>query len=388
MISLPQSQLYKALRFAGAVVERRNTIPILGMVKAVANGALTLTGTDLDIFASATLAYEGDAGEFLMPEPGKLASAIKSAGGETITFAKRKKELRFETGELRADMSCSQVADDFPAIGRIAETLLTATVGSDFIRALNRVRPAISTEKTRHYLNGVSLTKTGDWQYRLCATDGHRLFLADIALPDATGELPNNIIIPRRALDRFTAAFAKASEGVNFTIGGALRSNAKDNSLAPSVSPSRAGFAGEIDGIKCELVTKLIDGTYPDVSRVIPGEQRHAVRCQRADMIKAIKSLTPLSSERTRAVRLAATKGTITVELHSPDVGKSRFPIPAEHALPKGFQVGFNGAYLLDALHAYSGEEIVIGIDDQASPATITDPTDTAFKVVLMPMRV
>lgn len=387
MISLPQSQLHKALRFAGSVVGRRNTIPVLGTVKAVANGALTLTGTDLDMFASATLPYEGEAGEFLLPEPGKLATAIKTAGGETITFDKREKELRVETGELSADMSSTHHPDDFPAIDRIAETLLTATVGADFIRALNRVRPAISTEKTRYYLNGVSLTKLGDWQYRLCATDGHRLFLADIALPDAAGDLPDNIIIPRRAIDRFTAAFAKASDGARFTIGGAVRSNAKDSTLAPSVSPSRAAFIGEIEGIKCELVTKLIDGTYPDVSRVIPGEQQYAVRCRRADMVKAIKSLTPLSGERTRAVRLAATKGTITVELHSPDIGKSRFPIAAEHALPKDFQVGFNREYLLDALNAYSGEEVVIGLDDPAAPATVTDPSDTAFKVVLMPMR-
>lgn len=387
MIIVAQKDFQKAVRLAGSIIERRNTIPVLGTMKAVANGKLTLTGTDLDMFASATLAYNGDEAELLIPEPAKVATATKKAGGDTITLSQAEKRLTVAAGELSADLVCSQVADDFPTIDRVADQSFTATVGSGFFAALNRVRAAISTEETRYYLNGVFIRKIGDWTYRLDATDGHRLFMAEVQLPDAFGELDGSIL-PRRFVTKAIDAFAKCEEGVRFTLGAAAKSNRKDATLSPANTATRCAVTGNVGDIGFDLVSKLIDGTYPDVSRVIPSHPAHTISFKRVELIRAIEALTPLSSERTRAVRLIPTADKLAVELHSPDIGQSRFEIAAQSNSPKDFTLGLNGQYLLEALHALAGDEVEIRHDDPAAPLTITDPTDTAFKVVQMPMRV
>lgn len=387
MIALSEKQFHKAATFASSVIGRRNTIPVLTMLKVTANGSLALEGTDLDMHARAVMPYDGDETEFLLNEPRKVLSAIKRAGAETVSFAKGE-SLEMEAGELTANFGWTIPAEDFPSDNGIAEETLGATVGADFFAMLHRVRPAISKEETRYYLNGIFIRKVADWLYRLVATDGHRLFMADVPLPDATGELGDGVIIPRRAIERALSAFSKAADGVRFSVGRSALSNQKDKTLSPGGAASRAGFSAEIGGIKMALTTKLIDGTYPDYARVIPTECTFTIRLNRAALIKAVKSLTPLATDKTRAIRIAAEKGRVLIELHSPDIGKSRFPVAAEHKAPKEFYFGLNARYLLEALNALTGEEVEFGLTDASAPLTITDPADTAFKIVQMPMRI
>lgn len=388
MITVQHDQFRKAALFASSVVERRNTIPVLSTVKMTANGSLTLEGTDLDSYASASLPYDGDEGEFLLPEPAKVLKALKAAGGEVVTLSQADKRLHVEAGELTADLASSMHPEDFPPSDTVAEEAFGADVGADFFRALERVRPAISTEETRYYLNGIYFHKVGDWLYRAVATDGHRLFLADIPMPGATGELTEGVIIPRRVVERAIAGFGKAENGTRFAVGVAQQTNRKDPSLAPVTRASRAGFAGKVGGLDLSLTTKLIDGTYPDVSRVIPAEHPFTIRVNKAALTKALKSIVPLSTDKTRAIKLAASPGLITMTLTSPDVGTSHFPVAAEHQAPADFEIGLNARYLVEAIGALTGEEVDIGLTDPGAPMTITDPADLTFKIVQMPMRV
>jgi DNA polymerase-3 subunit beta len=387
MITVDQRQFGRAVKFASSVVGKRSTIPVLTTVKASANGALHLDGTDLDTYARASLPYDGDEAEFLIQSPSQVAAAVKKAGAETVSFDRRDKELRVEAGELVADLSHTMHADDFPTMELIAEETFGALVDASLFRLLERVRPAISTEETRYYLNGIYVHAIGDGAYRFVATDGHRLFVADAALPGASGEIAEGVIIPRRAIEKVIGQFAKA-ESARFVLGRTVKSNQPDKTLAPSAHPSRAGFTAEIDGVRFELATKLIDGTFPDYTRVVPAEHKFAMRMARADLLKAIKTITPLSSDKTRALRLTALRDGLTLELQSPDFGKSRFPVAAEHDAPADFYIGLNAAYLLDAANAFTGETIEFGLDDPGAPVTITDPDDGGFKVVQMPIRV
>jgi len=388
MITVDHIQFRKAALFAASVVERRNTIPVLSTLKVTANGSLTLVGTDLDSYASASLSYDGDEGEFLLPEPTKVAKALKGAGGEVVTLSQIDKKLRVEAGELTADLASFQSPDDFPAVDAVAEEAFGAVVGTDFFRALDRVRPAISTEETRYYLNGVFFHKVGDWLYRAVATDGHRLFIADVPMPGSSGDLAEGVIIPRRAVERAIAAFGKAENGVRFAVGGAQKTNRKDTTLAPTTWNSRVGFAAAVGSLDLSLTTKLIDGTYPDIARVIPSGHPITIRVNRAALRKALKSITPLSTDKTRAIKLVATPGQITLTLNSPDVGTSHFPVAAEHQAPTGFMIGLNARYLGDAISSLTGENVDLGLTDSAAPMTISDPADLTFKVVQMPMRV
>lgn len=387
MITVDRRQFSRAIKLASQVVEKRHTIPVLTAVKMTANGKLSIEGTDLDTFARAEIEYDGDEGEIMLSDPRSVISAINVAGGETVEFGRNEKRVTVKAGKLDASL-ISQHPDDYPGNERIAEQTFGCTIGASEMAQIRRVMAAISTEETRYYLNGVNVKKLADWTYRFAATDGHRLMVVDIPLPDAAGDLPEQFIIPRRFLNAALNSFAKPKDGIAFRVGLTANSNQRDKTLAIETSKfPRICFSGEVAGTQFEIVGKLIDGTYPDYTRVIPSETTYLARCKRADLIKAINTLTPLSTSKTRAVKLTFADGSVRLELNSPDVGDSSFVLPAEHNLPKDFMVGFNGQYLLDNLAALEGEEVDLGLTDPAAPATVTDPADTAFKSVLMPMR-
>lgn len=388
MITVDRRQFSRAIKLASAVVEKRQTIPILAGLKLTANGSLTIEGSDLDNFMRVEMPYEGDAAEMHLPEPRGVASAINAAGSKTVEIGLgEESRMSIKSGEFYAELR-SLPADDHPATERVVEQLFGSTIGAAELAQIRRVMAAISTEETRYYLNGVNVKKVGDWTYRFAATDGHRLMMVDIPMPDATGDLPDEIIIPRRFLNVALASFGKPGDGLAFKIGRCAKSNKRDKSLVntPQGKP-RVSLSGETGGSKLEITGKLIDGTYPDYSRVIPAESAHFARFQRADLAQAINALTPLSTEKTRAVRLSFPKGKMRCELHSPVHGKSGFVLAAEHDLPKDFVLGVNGQYMLDMCAALAGDEMQFGLNDAVSPITITDPADTAFKAVQMPMR-
>ncbi len=255
-----------------------------------------------------------------------------------------------------------------------------------------RIVPAISTEETRYYLNGINVRKLADWTYRFAATDGHRLMMVDVPLPDAEGELPESFILPRRFVTIALSSFAKVEEGRAWRVGYSAPSNEAPKTLEPERRGlPRVSLAGEASGLRLELGSKLIDGTYPDYQRIIPGELRHVVRCDAAALAKAVHSLQPLAREKTRAVKLTFGERRLRLRLYSPDIGESTFEVPAEYQMPEDASIGLNARYLLDILSSLKGQEVEIacgGYAVGAEPLVITDPADTAFKAVLMPMRV
>lgn len=391
MITVDRKQFARAIKLASAVVEKRSTIPALTGVKLTANGSLAIEGTDLDNDMRVEMPYEGEAGELFLANPRDVASAINAAGGEQVELSdgsdEKKNRTKVKVGKLDAEL-IGQHPDDHPGAERIVEEIFGTTIGEAELAQIRRVMAAISTEKTRYYLNGVNVKKLADWTYRFCATDGYRLMIVDVPLPDAKGDLPEQFIIPRRFLQVVLNAYGKPKDGLSFKVGYSAKSNKRDKSLVNSTRAPRVLVAGEVSGNRLDVTGKIIDGTFPDVGRVIPGEQKHFARFKIAELAKAIQALTPLSTERTRAIRMTFPKGKVRCELHSPDRGESGFNFPAEHDLPKDFMIGMNARYLLDFAKSLTGEEMQLGIDDPGAPVKVTDPADTAFLGVQMPIRV
>ncbi len=397
-ITIDRRDFNKAVKFASQPLERRNVIPVLGTVRVRANGSLTFEGSDLDFTARAELPYSGKAREFLLHEPGRLLKAINHSGAPSVCFSETAAKgegagkLHVTAGQLTADMPQNIPADDHPGAPPLAETAFSCTIGSEFFEQLARVRSAISTEETRYYLNGVFVHKIGDWLYRMVATDGHRLMVADVPLPDAAGDLPGNTILPRRFVDAVTASFGKAAEGIHWAIGRTMASNTPPNTLDPPISGAlKACMTSNTAPMKLAFTGQLIDGTFPDYSRVVPTSWDFTLRIKRAELTRAVHALTQFASERVRAVRLVPCGDSgdqLRVELHSVELGKSSFTIDAEHRAPADYMIGFNGQYLLDSLAALKGDEVEMRMGDRAAPVTILDPADTAFFNVLMPMRI
>lgn len=398
MITVDRKTFSRAIDFAAKSIGRRSKIPVLTMMKVTANGALTLEGTDLDYHTRVEMPYDGDEGEFMLPEPRRVRSAINVAGGQTVSITARDAEndrrglrLAVSAGQFDGDLISSISADDFPTCAGVHYEDFTADLGAAELKQLARIVPAISSEDTRYYLNGVCVKKVGDWLYQFCATDGHRMMIVDIPLPNATGEIPDGTIIPHGWLNIALASFTKAKEGSKLVYGRSQVKNHSEGTQLPVDTPGgpRIAIGALMDGMQFTLTGKLIDGTYPDYTRVIPAEIGFAARMKRADLAQAVNALTPMSGERTRAIKLSLSRpGEAMVTLNSPETGDHRFTLPCEHGAPADFFIGFNAQYLLDAIGSLTGDEIELGLTDAASPVMVTDPADTAFRAVQMPMRV
>lgn len=390
MIHVDRKLFTRALKAVQPAVERRSTVPILTNLCVVANGSLALEATDLDTWLRAELPYEGEHGEMLLPAPHILGAALAQAGGDTLALEKAEKGTRLLAGPLALDLRAPP-ADDFPQAGWMPRASFSATWGADVLAQLARVLPAVSTEETRYYLNGIYFHQIAEWEYRAVATDGHRLLMATVMLPDATGELPANFIIPRRFVQQAIGLFGKTKEPVTMRVGPLAPANTRGQTLdLDSVQGmTMLQLTGVANDLSLVAASKLIDGTYPDYRRVIPqGEAKLWIEAERAALLRALACLLPLGGGRIRVVKLTGVTGEIVLSCDDPELGKAQTAVPCGHNLSADFSIGFNSRYLTSMLHALRGETVRLETNDQHGPVRVTDPADTGLLCILMPMRV
>ena len=398
-ITVDRGDFSRALGIASSVVNKRDCATILGTVKVEANGALRLAATNLDTNAIVEIGYRGKPlTAFALKHPHQIAKALRHLGDDRLVLHEpvandkgSSKKLQISSGQFDSHLS-TMPADDFPIPNAIGHEEFGVDLGASAIAALARIMPAISTEEVRYYLNGVCAERISEWMYRFVATDGHRLMMVDVPLPGAVGIIPDRTIIPRGFMKVVMKHFSRTKDPVRLTYGRCLMANKPDVDLAPHpTGMPLIAMAGKVGPASLTLSSKLIDGTYPDYNRAFPKILAHTLRLQKADLIKAVQGLSPLRSANVRALRLEAVEGGVRISLHSHNLGDASFVIPAEHGLPhETMIVAFNGNYLLDCLRALTGEEVQFDMtaDHCSDPATIHDPADTAFRCVLMPMRV
>lgn len=403
----------KALEIAADVIERRNTIPILGSAKVehrAENDRLIVTGTDLDMIVQASAPYRGAAfSPFTVAGPKAMARLFR-AGGDDLELDDQGNRIRIVSGPMTGSLN-TLPADDFPILGYSTEGMFQTSLGAEQLDMILRVAGAVSTEETRYYLNGVYLHHVQDWTWKAVATDGHRLYVGTLELPDWSGkgigrhsgrdgDEPGGVIIPRRFLNLLRLHRPRmnlAAEIQSFAgRAGPPPNDVKD--LAPETAKyvgaaCRFGLRFFNGDTEIQMVTKLIDGTFPDYTRVIPHEQEGDKRIlfKAADMRRAIDAITAGASERTRAVKLTFDpKGKCAVSCKWVDLGfEGKIEIPATVRDQKEpFEVGYNSSYLRQICDVAGGEDLSITLHDHASPGVLASPGSTDFLTVLMPMRV
>ncbi len=393
MLEIDRKQFSRALDLAASVVETRATIPVLTSLKATANGRFRIEATDLDTSVAVEVDYTGDHGSFCIPEPRRLRTAINAVGGAAVLLAPAGEDpenpmLSVDAGGLRCALN-THPADHHPGVSGVDREDFLADIGQAELAQIKRITPAISVEETRYYLNGVCVSYLGDWLYRFVATNGHILMIADVPLPNATGQIPEMTILPKRWVNLVLQRFGKAKEPVRFTFGATVPRNAPEPVITTAPNAQRIAMSSDLQGLRLSVHSKLIDGKYPDFNKVIPVSHQHGARINRGALLRALNALSSFASDKARALMLVFHPGKIEVTLRTPIIGDTAYTIDAEHDLPAAHRVGFNGEYLLSAIQALRGDEVHLGTDSEPhSPSTITDPTDTTFKVVLMPMRV
>ena len=370
-LTIERAALLRSLAHVQNVVERRTTIPILSNVKLAAEGdRLGLTATDMDL-------------SLVAHEPAQVArKGTTTVAAHTLFDIVRKlpdgSEVGIEQGEgggevtVRAARSVFNLptlpADEFPAIGE-EQLGVRFTIGAgDLTRLIDKTRFAISTEETRYYLNGIHIhaTKGGAVSMlRGVATDGHRLARVEVPLPAGAEQIPA-IIIPRKTV-------AEVRRLID-SVGGEVE---------VGVSPTRIQFAFD----RAVLVSRLIDGTFPDYERVIPtGNDKLAV-LGRKDFGDAVDRVATISTEKAKAVKLSFDDGTLTISAVSAETGRAVEEVEADYG-GDSLEIGFNARYISDMLQGIDGETVRFEMASAAAPTVVRDPADASTLYVLMPMRV
>jgi DNA polymerase-3 subunit beta len=370
-VTVERAQLLKSLGHVHRVVERRNTIPILGNVLVRAESAkLSLKATDLDLEVTETLAAEsGTGGSTTVPAHmfydivRKLpdgAQIVLEGDGDRSVMAIRAGRSRFTLQTLPES--------DFPDLAASDMTHSFTLPAADLKRLIDRSQFAISTEETRYYLNGIYLHTAGTAKaqtLRGVATDGHRLAQIDLVLPKGAAGMPG-VIVPRKTV-------------------GEVQRLIEDTEAEVGIELSQGKIRFTIGNVV--LTSKLIDGTFPDYGRVIPQNNDKELIVDKKDFEAAVDRVSTISSERGRAVKLALSAGKLVLSVTNPDSGSATEELEVEYASDP-LDIGFNSRYLLDIAAQIEGEVAVLKLADPGSPTLVQDRDNKGALYVLMPMRV
>lgn len=371
-----RSEFAAAVALAVKVVDRRSTLPVVGNLALVeSGGVLTVRGTDLD--KEMTVALPGspvDPGFAITVSAHAIRDAEKKAPDAseieiTADHSGDAPRARFGFGKLSLNMQALPFGDYAEnAVEMSAPIYSDFTMSrADLLAMLDKVEFAVSDEETRYYLNGIYMHRTEAGELAFAATDGHRLALHSFPAPAGADAGMPGVIIPRGTL-KTLRELCKAKG-----IGGSFR---------VEVNSVKARFTiGNVT-----LVTKLVDGTFPDYQRVIPRRNGQSFTANVSDMIEAIKAVSVISSERGKAFRLTIGEGTATLSVDNPDAGTASQDVAAEWTGKPGLEIGFNAAYALEILERVDGDTVTIRMDDYAGSPVLIEQAAGLF--VLMPMRV
>jgi DNA polymerase-3 subunit beta len=368
-LTIDRNALMRALSHVQAVVERRNTIPILSNILLQAEGGkLSLTATDLDIEAS-------DAADASVKKPGQT-----TAPAQTLFDVVRKlpegSEIALELNESRLSITAGRSkfalptlpAADFQTMAREEAPVKFEVEAAELRRIIDKTRFAISTEETRYYLNGIYLHHAkgaSENVLRAVATDGHRLALAEAPAPKGSAAL-KGVIVPRKAVAEVRRLLDDAPEAV-------------------TVEASDAKITFRIGD--ATLTSKLIDGSFPDYQRVIPKDNGRILSVNNKDFAAAVDRVATVSAERSRSVKLSLSAGKVTLAVSHSETGQGVEEVEAEYDA-EAMEIGFNAKYLLDVTGQIEGVDARIEFNDPASPARVLDAKDAGAQYVLMPLRV
>ena len=259
--------------------------------------------------------------------------------------------------------------DDFPVIAEGELPVQFELPTETLKQIIDKTRFAISTEETRYYLNGIFL-HVSDAEGSLpvlkaAATDGHRLARVTMPRPDGAEAMPD-VIVPRKCI----AELRKLLDEI-------------DGSVGVSLSPTKIRF----DLGQAILTSKLIDGTFPDYSRVIPTGNDKILKLDPKSFMEGVDRVSTIATEKTRAVKMALDRDKITLSVTSPENGTAAEEVPGDYAAAP-FEIGFNSRYLMDILGQIDGEIVEVHLADAAAPTLLRENDKAAALYVLMPMRV
>ena len=370
-LSIERGTLLKAVSQAQSVVERRNTIPILANVLIEAEGnTVTFRATDLDIeVLDKAPAQVERAGSTTVSAVMLHEIVRKLPDGSLVTLSDDSAAGRLSVQAGRSHFNLATLPkEDFPVMASSDYASNFSAPAGVLRRLFDKSKFASSTEETRYYLNGVYrhlADGEGGKVLRCVATDGHRLARIDAPLPAGAEALPG-VIVPRKTV-------------------GELRKLLDDDDMqiAVSVSETKVRFATP----DITLTSKVIDGTFPDYTRVIPQGNTRRLEVDARDFAAAVDRVATVSSERSRAVKLSLDEDRLVLSVNAPDSGAAEEELAVAYG-DERLEIGFNAKYLLEIASQVDRENAVFMFNSAGDPTLMREGNDMSAVYVVMPMRV
>lgn len=364
-LEIAREELLKPLQQVMGAVERRQTIAALAnvLIRASDDGLeLTATDLELELRASTAVAVE-EPGETTVSAR-KLLEICRTLPPEARVQVERDGErVVIRSGRSRFTLA-TLPATDFPVIEDVQGQVEFSVAQCDLKHAIESIGFAMAQQDVRYYLNGLLVELAGD-RLRTVATDGHRLSLCEVSaqVPETAG---HQVIVPRK--------------GVN-ELGRLLDG---DSNEAVAVAIGSSHMQVNLPGLR--FTSKLIDGRFPDYTRVVPEGGDKELRAQREALRQALVRASILSNEKYRGVRLAMSSEGLRIQTHNPDQEEAEEEVEVDFN-GEPLEIGFNVTYLLDILASLEGDEVHVQFSDSNSSCLVTDPASGASRHVVMPMR-
>ena len=365
-LTIDRVSLLRPLGHVQSVVERRNTIPILAnVVLRAEDGQLSLTATDMDMDIATEVGCAVVTSGTVTTSAHMLYDiARKLPDGAEVELTVADGHVHINAGRSSFRLPTLPV-EDFPAISSNDLPVNFTLTAADLRDLVDTTRFAISNEETRYYLNGIYLHKAEDGNLCAVATDGHRLALTRQSLPTGASQMPS-VILPRKAVSELRKL---------------LDDHDGDVSIGLSETRAKFGFGA------VRLTSKLIDGTFPDYTRVIPGGNDRIMQVDASSFSAAVDRVSTISSEKSRSVKMGLKAGLLTLSASNTDASSAMEELEVSYNGPE-MDIGFNARYLLDIAGQVNNDIVEFALADQGSPSLVRAPGDDASLFVLMPMRV
>jgi DNA polymerase-3 subunit beta len=366
MVKAKRDDVLTPLAAVSGIIERRHTLPILSNVLIERTGAdLSFLATDIEIQITARCSLPGasDARAFTVGAR-KLVDILRALPeGAEVSLQQQDKRLLVRAGKSRFTLQ-TLPAEDFPRLAKPAGDVTRFALPQKALRRLlGLVQYAMAQQDIRYYLNGL-LMIADEGELKLVATDGHRLAYAAMPLG---GSLPRKeVIVPRKTVLELSKLLGDT-----------------DAEVSVELSSIQAAFSfGSV-----ELVSKLIDGKFPDYTRVIPKDHKNRLQIGREPLRQALLRAAILSNEKFRGVRWVLTDGSLKIVSSNAEQEEAHEELEVKYS-GDALDIGFNVNYLLDVLNNVGGTEIDCAFGDAASSALISYPSEKDFRYVVMPMRI
>ena len=368
------TDLLKALSHIHGIVEVRHTLPILSnIILEAKDDKLILSSTNLDIYCSDKIKAEVlQSGEVSVSAVTffEIIKRLPSGSEVLMKIEEGENEIRLTCGRSKFNLSTLKT-DDFPIISDSDLSTNFVLSADELIRIIDKTKFAVSNEETRYYLNGIFLHKAerNSIQFlRAVATDGHRLAQYDIPLPQGAEDI-TGIIIPKKTIYELRKVLDDANGDVSVSL--------NENKIKFSFNDLKD-------------VSKVIDGTFPDYTKVIPQKNDKNFKTNNSDLKNAIDRVSAVAANeesKSKAIKFCIENNSLSLSVESQSKGSANEMIDVNYSGDK-VDIGFNSKYIIDICNEVDGDEISISLSDSISPAIILDKTDENLFFVLMPMRI